>query len=88
MYWDGNIIMGDDGYDYCGDRSAMLSDSCKLKFTNLAMGIVWTISLVEGHEFIERIIFRKPKLSRGVLNWRYMELRNDDDVSIMFNFIE
>ncbi len=72
VYWDGDIILSDDGYDYCGSQLAIFSIDSILKYANIVMRIVRTINLVERCEFIECIISRKPKLSRDFLKWAWI----------------
>ncbi|KAF2302897.1 hypothetical protein GH714_010725 [Hevea brasiliensis] len=61
VYCDGDIIMDEEGYDYCGGSSTVITICRRMDFGNLGDGSV--------------------KLE-------CMGLANDDNVNIMFNFID
>ncbi|KAF2314273.1 hypothetical protein GH714_024830 [Hevea brasiliensis] len=88
LYWDGEIIIDDEGCDYCGGSSTVITIGRRMDFGTLGMKIVRAIDLEAGCEFISNIFFRQPIEGDGSVKWDCMGLTNDDDVNIMFNFID
>ncbi|KAF2287979.1 hypothetical protein GH714_003691 [Hevea brasiliensis] len=88
VYWDGDIIMDDEGYDYCGGSSIVITICRRMDFDNLGMKMVRGTGLKAGREFISSICFRQLIVGDGSVKWECMGLANDDDVNIMFNFID
>ncbi|XP_058004075.1 uncharacterized protein LOC131180718 [Hevea brasiliensis] len=88
LYWDGEIIMDDEGYEYYGGSSTVITIGKRMNFGTLGMKIVRGINLKGGHEVISKILFRQPIEKNGSFKWDCMGLANDDDVNIMFNFID
>ncbi|KAF2286772.1 hypothetical protein GH714_030047 [Hevea brasiliensis] len=76
------------GYDYCGGSSTIISIGKRIDFGTLGMKIMRAIGLKAGCDFISDILFRQPIVEDGSVKWDCMGLSNDDDVNIIFNFID
>ncbi len=80
--------MNYEGCGYCGGSSTVIAIGRRMNFGTLGMKIVCGIGLKARCKFILNILFRQPIVGDGSVKWDCMGLANDDNVNIIFNFID
>ncbi|XP_021595104.1 uncharacterized protein LOC110601981 [Manihot esculenta] len=87
VHWDGHVIRTELGYDYVGGQHNFFRMKQMLTYEDLVLKRVRSTNLSNHNQFICKIEYRKPIISDNDYKFELVQLLNDDDVEMMFDYV-